>query len=141
MATVKAYFKHGHGAAPVRVSTPEEVDALIDALLKEPFDNSVVALYVEGRLNKAGVPDHELLVAVNADDQVGALNYMGSAGSFFAKGATSKYEEAVYYYMGHDREFPRDSALPLDVVRQAAKEFLASGGERPEGVGWEAAVI
>lgn len=112
------------------------MDALIDDLLSEPFDNSIAALYVQGRDNKLGLPDHELQVAVNAQDNVGALRYMGGSGTYFAKGTTSRYDEVAYYYMGNDHGFPRDSDLPLDAVRAAAKEFLASGGERPQRVQW-----
>ncbi|MGH3716269.1 MAG: Imm1 family immunity protein [Micromonosporaceae bacterium] len=136
MTTVAAYFRHEHGEAPVRVSTPDEMDALIDELLEEPYDNSVAALYVEGRRNEAAFPDHELLLAVSQEDSVGGLRYMGGDGAYTAKGSPSRYEEVMYYYMGHDREFPRDSELPLDVIRRAAKEFLTGGGDRPTCVEW-----
>ena len=135
--TAEAYFKHDHSDKPIIVGTPEQMDAVIDALLAEPFDNSVAALYIRERpLNTAGVPDHELLIAVNGIDQVGALCYRGEVTST-AKGAASKYDDVVYYYMGSDRPFPRDSDLPLDTIRQAAREFLATGGERPSNLQWQ----
>jgi hypothetical protein len=46
-------------------------------------------------------------------------------------------DEIRYYYMGNDREFPPHSEVPLVVVRQATKEFLTTGGERPTVTEWQ----
>lgn len=135
--TAEAYFKRGHGADPVVLSTADEIDHLVDALVAEPWENSVAALYVCGRLNEAGVPDHELLVAVDYDNKsMGALRYMGGGGTYFSKGSSTDGDSVLYYYMGSDREFPRDAALPIEDVRAAVKAFVASGGARPEAVEW-----
>ena len=137
--TVEAYFRHEHGDDPIRISTEADVDRLIDDLLAEDYENSAATLYVDGRLNAAGVPDHELLVGVNnADGDVGSLRYMGSPGTFYGTGQTSKRDQLIYYYTGHDREFPLDSELRIEAIRKAIKEFLASGGERPASIEWQA---
>jgi hypothetical protein len=136
MVTVKAYYRHEHGDEPVLVETAADADALVDALLAEPYDNSVAALYVEGRLNEAGVPDHELLVAVNHEDKVGGLRFMGDGGTYFSAGSPSRHDEVVYYYMGSEREFPHASEIPVDVVKQAVRDFLENQGHRPTGVAW-----
>jgi hypothetical protein len=110
MTVVKAYYTHEHGEQPLRLETPEDVDRLIDGLLAEDYGNSVAALYVEGRLNSAGVPDHELLVAVNNEDgDNGALRYMGDGGTYFSQGQAGGDKEVTYYYTGSDREFPAES--------------------------------
>jgi len=49
VVTVKAYYRDEHGDNPVRIETADDLDALIDALLAEPYENSVAALYVNGR--------------------------------------------------------------------------------------------
>lgn len=135
--SAEAYFTHEHDDDPVRLSTPGDVDRLVDELLAGSWENSVAALYVDGRLNAAGVPDHELLVAVDYKNKsVGALRYMGDEGVHFTKGNTDGDDAVPYYYMGSDREFPRNSLLPLDQIRTAVKEFLAGGGDRPMGVEW-----
>lgn len=116
---------------------PHDVDQLIDGLLGEDYSNSVAALYVEGRLNSAGVPDHELLVAVNNEDgDVGALRYMGGGGNYYTLGVAIADNEVTYYYTGSDREFPADSEVPLAQVREAVKEFLVTS-ERPTSVEWQ----
>jgi hypothetical protein len=137
MNVVNAYYKHEHGGAPLRLQTSEDVDRLVDGLLEEEYSNSVAALYADGRLNAAGVSDHELLVAINNEDKdVGALRYMGGDGTYFTKGQASGEKEVIYYYTGSDREFPADSEIPINEVRKALKEFLESGGERPGSPEW-----
>jgi hypothetical protein len=141
---VHAYFRHGHGNDPVVLASAEDANKLVDDLLTEPFDNSVATLYHRARpATEFGFPDHELTIAVAADDHVGGVRYMGEyhgvPGTWFSKGATSEYDEVVYYYMGHDREYPRDSEVSLDAVRQAVRDFLLSGGQRPSAVEWQEA--
>jgi Immunity protein Imm1 len=133
--TVSAGYNWGD---PTIIATPEDVDAFIDELLTADFDTSIAMLEVQERpLNPNGFPDHELSVAVNSKDNVGALHYMGPTFVSFSKGHVSKYDEVVYYYLGNDHEFPRDSDISIDTIRQAVKEFLASGGERPTCVPWQ----
>jgi hypothetical protein len=135
--TAKAYYKRGHGENPVLLRTGEDVDSLVDALLVEPFSNSMANLYIVERPRVNGFPDHEFGVAVDAEDGVGSLCYLGEGESWNSLGDRSTREEVVYFYMGSDREFPIDSVVGLDRVRQAAKEFLASGGQRPTCVQWQ----
>jgi Immunity protein Imm1 len=143
--TVNAYYKHEHGDQPVMITTSEDVDALVDALLQERLeDNSVAALYVQERPRlESGYPDHELRIAVNADTKVGGLRYAGSDGTsdgvWYARGKQSTRDEVWYCYMGNDEEFPRDSEISLDELRTGAKEFLESGGKRPQSVRWREA--
>jgi Immunity protein Imm1 len=48
-------------------------------------------------------------------------------------------EERSYFYMGHWRGFPANSEIPLDLVRAAIKEFMATDGARPECIRWQTA--
>jgi hypothetical protein len=133
--SVAAYYKRGE---PIAASTDEEVDSLVDDLLAAGFENSIAKLHVRERaLSAAGFPDHQLRVAVNAEDNVGSLHYMGPSFAGFSKGNVSKRDEVFYYYVDHDHEFPRDSEISIDLIRRAVKEFVASGGERPTCVEWQ----
>lgn len=136
--SAKVYYKHGHGKNPVIVRSDADIDALVDALLAESFFNSMATLCVAERaVNAAGFPGHEFGIAVDNESGLGGLWYSGNGGSWFSLGVRSERDEVFYYYMGHDRGFPIDSEIPVDLVRQAAKEFLASGGERPTCVQWQ----
>jgi hypothetical protein len=135
--TAKAYFKHGHGDSPVILSSPEDVDRLIDALSAETWENSVAAIYIDDRLNEAGVPDHELLVAVDYNTKTtGSLRYMGGDGVYFSQGNDQTGDPILFYYMGSDREFPREAAIPITDIRAAVKDFVDGGGSRPTVIGW-----
>ncbi|MEV6417349.1 Imm1 family immunity protein [Kribbella sp. NPDC051718] len=137
-ATAEAYFRHEHDEQPVRISTEADVDRLIDDLLGEEYENSVATVYVDGRLNSAGVPDHELLIGIdNAGGILGGLRYMSASGTYYGAGQPADHDELVYYYAGQDREFPVDSQLPVDEIRAAVKEFLSGGGEPPPSVEWK----
>jgi hypothetical protein len=42
---------------------------------------------------------------------------------------------AVFFFYGHESEFPADAAVPIADARDAAREFLQTG-ERPENIEW-----
>ncbi|MFI5712683.1 Imm1 family immunity protein [Kribbella sp. NPDC051620] len=137
-ATAEAYFRHEHDEQPVRISTEADVDRLVDDLLGEDYENSAATVYVGGRLNSAGVPDHELLIGIdNAGGILGSLRYMNESGTYYGAGQPSDHDELVYYYAGQDREFPADSQLPVEAIRAAVKEFVSKGGGRPTSVEWK----
>lgn len=136
--SAETYYLLSHDEQPLLVRCDADVDALVDALLEQPFNNSLANLYiVERPLNDAGFPGHEFGVAIDAERMVGGLWYMGNSGSWYTLGSVSTREEVFYYYMGHATDFPADSEITIEQIRQATKEFLASGGERPTCVRWQ----
>lgn len=137
--TASAYYKHGHDENPVKISTVDDLRALIDALLSEPVENSVAALYINERpLAHYGAPDHELRLAVDASRKLGGLRYTTIDQTLYAVGVPAGSPAPLrYQYMGHAEEFPADSAVELDVLLAVAADFLASGAARqPEGAVW-----
>lgn len=137
--TVRAFYKNGAG--PTLLKSPDDVDALIDAVLAEPFKNSVIALYSEARPPlESGVPDHELRIAIDAEAGVGGVRYYGDDGTdrgvWYAVGKPSHRDDVFYYYQGNDEGWPQDSELPLDDVRTAIREFVALDGARPTATEW-----
>ncbi|MFD7158825.1 Imm1 family immunity protein [Kribbella sp. NPDC059898] len=139
--TIAAYYKHGHGQDPVIISTPEQVDELVDALLAESFDNTVAALYIRERHKTGkGRPDHELRVGVGPERKLGSVRYAGvvdeQRGAWYIGGQPIRHDEVYYEYMGSPQDFPADAEVPLDVVRQVIQEFLASG-TRPPSAQWK----
>ncbi|UWE13590.1 Imm1 family immunity protein [Actinacidiphila bryophytorum] len=133
---VQAYYRNEHGEDPVLLQGASDVDALIDVLLASRPSENLAALHSLARpLMPAGVPDHELLVGANGDRLVGVLAFMDDGN--FVSLDSSKEEGSVFYsIMGSATEFPVDSEVPIDLVREAVKEFLSSGGRRPNCVQW-----
>lgn len=138
-ATVRAFYKNG--ASPTLLTSTADVDALVDAVLAEPFENSVVALYSEARpLLDSGVRDHELRIGIDGEAKVGGIRYAGDDGAtrgvWYVAGKPIEREEAFFYYQGHDEGWPQDSEVSIEDVRRAIGEFVESGGSRPVSFEW-----
>jgi hypothetical protein len=136
--SAEAFFQNDE---PTIVTSADEIDELIDALISAGSQQSVAALAVRERpLSELGLPDHEFEIAVNVDGKVGGLRYAGrngdESGTWYAVGSQRRPDPLMYAHVGNESLFPSDSELPIDVVRDAAREFLASGGERPSSVDW-----
>lgn len=138
--TIEAYYKHGHDEDPVIVSSADDVDQLVDALLAESFDNTVAALYVRERpKTDKGYPDHDFRFGIDAERKLGSLRFAGidgaTKGVWYVGGQPVQHDEVYYEYMGNPQDFPLDAEVSLDVVRTAVKEFLDTG-QRPTSVQW-----
>ncbi|MDQ0989392.1 Imm1 family immunity protein [Streptomyces sp. V3I7] len=134
---VQAYYRREHGDNPVLLQNPSDVDALIDALLASRSSENLAALHsLDRSLVPAGVPDHELLIGADGDRQVGVLGFMDDA-NFVSLGPSKGEGDISYSIMGNVTEFPISSEIPIALVRQAVKEFLSTGGQRPVCVQWQ----
>ena len=136
---VEARYRREHGKTPVILTTSEDVEALIDALLTGPSYHNLAQLHsLERPLLPSGYPDHELLVGADRDLPVGVLAFMDAeSGNVVTLGSSEGRREVPYLIMGQVTEFPDHSEVPIELVRQAVKEFLASGGKRPSCVQWQ----
>ncbi|MFD5891271.1 Imm1 family immunity protein [Streptomyces sp. NPDC060334] len=138
-ARAEVTYRMDHGERPALIiHTHEEVDALIDELLNGPIYENLAQIHsLERESMPSGFPDHELLVGVDRNLQVGILAYLDSDGSVVTLGTLDR--SPAYYIQGHMTEFPANSEIPIDLVRQGVKEFLSSEGWRPTCVEWQAA--
>ena len=91
---VEAYYRHGHGENPLILRTADDMDALINALLTETWENQMATVYhLDRPLGARGLPDHEFHVAVDPDTRTGALRCTGpwdGGGTWFSKGDTGR---------------------------------------------------
>lgn len=138
--TARAYYQHGHDDHPVVIATAEDVRALIDTMLRQPVEDSTVAIYIAERpRHEIGAPDHELRFGVLADRKLGSIRYVNGLDAWYARGVQEGPDPIHYQYMGHEELFPADSLVDLDVLLAVITAFLASGAElRPEGANWAA---
>lgn len=137
-ALAEVRYRLEHGKNPELISAPEEADLLIDALLTGPSRENLAQIHSLDRdLLPSGYPDHELLVGVDNEQQVGILAFMDEYGNFVTLGSPEKDGELAYFIQGHMTEFPAHSEIPIALVRQALREFIASAGKRPECVEWQ----
>lgn len=137
-ARVEASYQQGHGVQPKLINTSADVDGLIDALLNGPAYHTMAELHsLEREKLPSGFFDHQLLVGVDAALQVGAVSFMDESGNYVTAGDSESREDPVYHFVGRVTEFPERSEIPIKLVRQAVKEFVSSGGRRPECVAWK----
>jgi hypothetical protein len=124
---------------PVLLSTADDVDRLIDALLAGPPLHDAAHLVSRARpKTTAGWWDHELYVGVDRAAQVGALALSApEVGHIASAGAPGSRSGVAYHVACHWTEFPGDSEIPVALVREAMKEFLRSGGAVPTCIEWK----
>ncbi|MFE7564516.1 Imm1 family immunity protein [Kitasatospora sp. NPDC057500] len=131
---------------PDHLDSLEDVDVLIDELLAGPVDENLAQIIHLDREvivlgDPAGpgteIPDHQLQVGVDKELQVGVLLFIDRSGNFVTAGAADSRNAPEYYLAGHWTRFRDQVEIPLDLVREAVKEFLSSGGQRPTCVPWK----
>ena len=77
-------------------------------------------------------------MGVDAGRKVGALKYIDEHGGWASLAQDDPEPRSSFYCLvGNETEFPPGADISLDLVRQAIKEFLATGGERPGCVAWK----
>ncbi|MCA2216319.1 Imm1 family immunity protein [Jidongwangia harbinensis] len=136
--TVEARYRRGHAQAPALLRSPDDVDAMIDALLAGPEDENLAQLHsLERDTLLSGSPDHELLVGVDRTLQVGILTFMDAGGNWVTVGSPGSRDDVDYFILGHWTDLPGRSEVPLELVRRAVKEFCVVRGQRPACVRWD----
>ncbi|MFD5570274.1 Imm1 family immunity protein [Streptomyces cadmiisoli] len=80
---------------------------------------------------------HEFLVGVDKGLQVGVLSFMDESGNLVSLGHADGRGSVSYFLGGDKLEFPNRSEVPIVLVRQAVKEFLTFGGQRPTCIQWQ----
>jgi hypothetical protein len=124
------------------------MDAVIEDLLTQPAGHSFATVYIRERpFSPAGFPDHELGIGVDARTGSGVLIYSGvggrgAAGSYVSQSPTwcdvaQRADHQAYHFFHLEQVVPAGSQVPLDDLRRAARQFLATGGSRPDGIQWQ----
>ncbi|MFD0276834.1 Imm1 family immunity protein [Kitasatospora sp. NPDC127111] len=123
---------------PDYLNTVEDVDVLIDELLDGPAnENLAQIIHLDREQLRPGWPDHELQVGVDKELQVGVLSFLDRSGNYVTAGPAESRNAPEYYLAGHWTKFPDQTEIPIGLIREAVKEFLASGGQRPTCVTWK----
>jgi hypothetical protein len=121
------------------VETAAELDAVLDTVAG--WEGRIIVHLRIARPAEPAMRRFALYVGVFGDAAQGALIYSSPSGLSFSKATPgpewSTADPILYYYMNSDTEYPVDSEIPLDVVRRAAHEFMATGGQRPSGPAWQ----
>ncbi|WP_409496073.1 Imm1 family immunity protein [Amycolatopsis sp. cmx-11-12] len=110
----------GHLDEPVTVTTPAELDAVLDAVAAADT-RQVVQLIPDGDLTK---PD--LTVGLYRDR--GTLRYADQDDAYYSTGGTfalpDGWDELMYYLDTGEQFYPDNAEIPATEVRAAAHYFL-----------------
>ncbi|MFG2919710.1 Imm1 family immunity protein [Kitasatospora sp. NPDC048298] len=131
-------YRDGRIVEPDYLNSVDEVDSLIDELLTGPaHENLAQIIHLDRPLMRPEWPDHELLIGVDRAVNLGVVAFTDSEGSVISAGSPETRAAPVYYLAGHWTELSDQVEIPIDIVRNALKEFLISGGKRPTCVPWK----
>ncbi|MEU4802781.1 Imm1 family immunity protein [Actinosynnema sp. NPDC023587] len=131
------YYLFEHDENPIVLTTAEEVDALIDRVRSDSPPQAPILMDVH-----LSEDPYAQGLDIGVSGGHGVVRYSGRN---WPRGVVSVNDgepadgkERSYFYMGHWRGFPANSEIPLDLVRAAVKEFMATDGARPECICWQA---
>ncbi|MFI6151618.1 Imm1 family immunity protein [Kitasatospora sp. NPDC051170] len=133
---LEVQFRSEHTEAPGLLSSADDVDSFIDALLNGRHDRNCAVVYSLDRPTlPSGYRDHELAVGVDRIARTGALT-LADDENLVSKGSVDR-GIGEYMLLGHVREFMPGSEIPIENVRRAVKEFLENGGRLPTCIEWQ----
>jgi hypothetical protein len=130
VVALAAWFD-GNADEPTVVSTPDELDEVLD-LVAGQGGPRIVELLVHDDPARA-------IFDVGLHGQRGTLYFSNPdhPDGCYSRGNEAASGPLIYYYMGSDTEYPANAELPLDTIRQAAHEYLTTGGNRPTNIDWQ----
>lgn len=137
MTSVRVLYREGADEWLV-ITTEDEIDMLIDSLRESNAGENMAQLFSNERpMMPSGFPDHELRIGVSNRMPVGIVSFMDAEGTMVSRGSAENNQDVQYGFCGNVSEYSASWEIPLAQVRQAAKEFLASGGQRPACIEWQ----
>ncbi|WP_031064557.1 Imm1 family immunity protein [Streptomyces sp. NRRL WC-3742] len=137
MRGAEAVFQEEHHEKPLVLGSEDAVDRLIEALVAGHPSHNMARLFSLDRTPvPAEFPEHEFLVGIDPEEQVGIVAFADADGWFVPSGTAEK-EYVTYTLATYPREFWKSPEIPVDLARQAVKEFVLSGGLRPTCIEWQ----
>lgn len=137
MTSVRVLYREGADEWLV-ITTEQGIDLLIDDLRKPNAGENMARLFSNERPTlPSGFPDHELCIGVSDRMPVGIVSFCDAEGRLVSRGSPESHQDVQYGFCGDVSEFSAGWEIPIAQVREAAKEFLASGGLRPACLEWQ----
>lgn len=143
MIKATAHYKAGHRSEPHEIEVPDDVDRVIDFLLSTTVEYHSAAMFfsMNRRTLPSGFPDHQFIIGINPENQMGAITFGYEAVNVATVGQVMSDDEVLYHIAGHEAFFPENSEIPIHLIRDAVKEFVFSGGDLPICVAWQPVLI
>jgi hypothetical protein len=111
------------------VATLAEMDELIDRLTADSAERPIVVELVS---------PNGATISIGVGRSVTVVNYVGPTldPPYLQSLGDGGDDEVVFFYRGEWSEYPPESAVPVEVGRQALRDFFATG-ELPSALEWQ----
>lgn len=129
MVEITGWYEHGQQLA---LANADDVDRLLDQMAADAAKHDVPVMAEAARRDADGWG----ILQFGLGPAAGFVGFMGPSGSAISSNGQAPADEVVYDYMGHQRDVPAAAEVPPEDVRQAVREFVRTGGERPSGITW-----
>ncbi|WP_164360716.1 Imm1 family immunity protein [Streptomyces griseus] len=144
MHRIAAVYRREHLENSQILATSEDVDEMINILLGSDITECAAQMY---SLDRPRLPsrifDHSFIIGVRKDRGVGVASSADGEceeSNVVSVGNRELGRGPVYYCQnGSSFGFPLFSEIPIEKVREVAKEFFATGGMRPTCIDWDVA--
>ncbi|MFE7530318.1 Imm1 family immunity protein [Kitasatospora sp. NPDC057542] len=139
-------FRPDHMNSPGHLSSLDDVDVLIEEIIAgSTYENLAQITHLARGCVKPNIPghdlpelpDHDFQVGVDRELQVAVLLFIDDTGNYVSEGSPDSRSAPVYYLAGHRTEFRDQVEIPIDIAREAVKEFLLTKGRRPTFITWK----
>lgn len=140
------------------IDTPASLDALLDRLHQQARTDhypNAIHIYAGNRYperahaeNDRWIPDDpgdgpqpELILVIGADDtpvswyDPTGREHTGQGPRHVQQPEPREFFE--FFYGGQESYAPESSLIPATQAREAARRFMASGGQRPDNITWQ----
>jgi hypothetical protein len=111
------------GDPAIMVHTVQELDALVERVIAAGRGGTVAAMVEISVAGDSGSPTLE----VGLGTTKGFIHYLARDADPWTAGGSTLTGDVLYDYMGSVQEVPAHVEVPIGVVREGLREFLASG--------------
>lgn len=130
MVEMTAWYEHGQQLA---LASREDVDRLLDKMAADTAKHAVPVMAQVARRDANGWA----ILQFGLGPAAGFVGFMGPSGSAISANGQASADPVMYDYMAHEREVAGTAEIPPEDVRRAVREFVRTGGQRPDGITWQ----
>ncbi|WP_370948103.1 Imm1 family immunity protein [Amycolatopsis sp. cg5] len=128
MVAVTAYFTR----EAETLNNPADADALLTRMEAAQGSGELPRMAELGLTSST--PWGVLEVGINGER--GFVTHISPSGSVISSNGTDSPEMVEYDHQEHVRDVPASAEIPVGQVREAVRQFVESGGSRPDNIAW-----
>lgn len=123
------------GHDPLIIASEQALDEFVAGLIRDYGNHSASAYAVRSAEAQVEATEPCLEFAVNKDGKHGGLKFFDGETVHYARGVTS-LQQPSYQFFGNTQDWPSDSVLTLETVKDAVDHFRTHGGAKSVSLDW-----